>query len=388
MLQLSSRKNTPLTHQTFDGIRILRVTSNPSYPFALRDDSCLLSATITQETPVGFGAYLLTTAGHGHPSDSYENCFTLDPALFYLTDGDVIRISNSGAIHVIYRRHANANSLLVTERCNSFCVMCSQPPRDVDDSYLIDEYLTALPLIDRGTPEIGITGGEPTLLGARFLELVVAIKAHLPDTALHILTNGRNFSDSELASRLAEIAHPDLMLGIPLYSDVPSIHDFVVQADGAFDETIEGILNLKQRRARVEIRVVIHQHTYERLPKLAHFIARNLQFVDHVALMGLEAMGFGRTNYQNLFVDPVDYQRELLEATLILDQAAIRTSIYNHQLCVVPKTVRRFATQSISDWKRDYIDECERCLAKAQCGGFFSSVIGKQSRGISPLVEI
>jgi His-Xaa-Ser system radical SAM maturase HxsC len=266
--------------------------------------------------------------------------------------------------------------------------MCSQPPRDINDDYLIDEYLAALPLIDRGTSEIGITGGEPTLLGDRFLKLVEAIKAHLPDTALHILTNGRNFKNPALASRLAAIAHPDLMLGIPLYSDVPSIHDFVVQADGAFDETIEGILNLKQRRIRVEVRVVIHQHTYERLPKLAHFIARNLQFVDHVALMGLEAMGFGRTNYQDLFVDPVDYQRELLEATLTLDQAAIRTSIYNHQLCVVPTMVRRFATQSISDWKRDYVEECERCLVKAQCGGFFSSVIGKQSRGVSPLLEI
>lgn len=385
MLQLSSRKNTPLTHQTFDGIRILRVTSNPGYPFALRDDSCLLLPMITQEIPVGFGAYLVTSADHGRPSDSYENCFTLDPALVHLTDGDVIRISNSGAIHVIYRRNANANSLLVTERCNSFCVMCSQPPRDINDDYLIDEYLAALPLIDRGTSEIGITGGEPTLLGDRFLELVVAIKANLPDTALHILTNGRNFKNPVLASRLAEIAHPDLMLGIPLYSDIPSIHDFVVQADGAFDETIEGILNLKQRRVRVEIRVVIHRYTYERLPKLAHFIARNLQFVDHVALMGLEAMGFGRTNYHDLFVDPMDYQRELLDATLILDQAAIRTSIYNHQLCVVPQEVRRFAAQSISDWKREYLASCADCDVRSNCGGFFSSVVGRQSRGIKPI---
>jgi His-Xaa-Ser system radical SAM maturase HxsC len=266
--------------------------------------------------------------------------------------------------------------------------MCSQPPRAINDDYLIDEYLLALPLIDRSTPEIGITGGEPTLLGDRFLKLVRAIKSNLPDTALHILTNGRNFSDPGLAATIAAINHPDLMLGIPLYSDVAAIHDFVVQADGAFDETIAGILNLKQRRVRVELRVVIHRYTVERLPKLAYFIARNLQFVDHVALMGLEAMGFGRTNYKTLFVDPIDYQRELLEATLILDQAAIRTSIYNHQLCVVPQAIRRFAVQSISDWKRDYVEACETCVVRSQCGGFFSSVIGKQSRGISPISSL
>lgn len=388
MLQLSSQKNNPLSPRTFDGVRILRVTRNPSYPSALRDESCFVCSDLTNDIPFGFGAYLIDAGERLPPVCIYENCFTLDPELSYLDDGDVIRIADSGAINVIYRRHANTNSLLVTERCNSFCVMCSQPPRAINDDYLIDEYLLALPLIDRSTPEIGITGGEPTLLGDRFLKLVRAIKSNLPDTALHILTNGRNFSDPGLAAKIAAINHSDLMLGIPLYSDVAAIHDFVVQADGAFDETIEGILNLKQRRVRVELRVVIHRYTVERLPKLAYFIARNLQFVDHVALMGLEAMGFGRTNYKTLFVDPIDYQRELLEATLILDQAAIRTSIYNHQLCVVPQAIRRFAVQSISDWKRDYVEACETCVVRSQCGGFFSSVIGKQSRGISPISSL
>ena len=74
------------------------------------------------------------------------------------------------------------------------------------------------------------------------------------------------------------------MFGIPLYSDIASKHDFVVQAKGAYDETI-GILNLKAYNQKVEIRVVLHQKTYERLPQLALFIVRNLQFVDHVALM-------------------------------------------------------------------------------------------------------
>jgi His-Xaa-Ser system radical SAM maturase HxsC len=385
LLQLSSNKNSPVAPRTFDGVKILRVTRNPKYPAALRESTCLLCTQLDNDTPQDFGAYLVTESTSLTTEKHFENCFLLDRALGYLTEGDVIRVSDSGSIYVIYRRNANTNSLLVTERCNSFCVMCSQPPRDVVDDFLVDEYLQALPLISRDTPEIGITGGEPTLLEDRFFLLVQAIKSELPNTALHILSNGRRFSDSALATRLAEIRHPDLMVGIPLYSDIAAIHDFVVQADNAFDETIAGILHLKQRRIRVEIRVVIHRYTVERLSKLAHFIARNLQFVDHVALMGLEAMGFGKTNYQALFVDPVDYQDELRRATLILDQAGIRTSIYNHQLCVVAPDIRHFAAQSISDWKRDYIEECNSCTVKSACGGFFSSVIGKQSRGIHPI---
>jgi His-Xaa-Ser system radical SAM maturase HxsC len=159
-----------------------------------------------------------------------------------------------------------------------------------------------------------ITGGEPTILGDKFFRLVSTIKAYLPTTSVHVLSNGRTFKDVTLAQKLASIAHPDLMLGIPLYSDVASLHDFVVQADGAFDETIAGILNLKRYGQRIELRVVIHAQTYKRLPQLAEFIVRNLQFVDQVSLMGLEPTGFALANLSEMWIDPYDYQNELERA--------------------------------------------------------------------------
>ena len=97
------------------------------------------------------------------------------------------------------------------------------------------------------TQEIGITGGEPALLGETLAQLVALMKVTLPRTAVHILSNGRRFSGDALARAIAEVGHPDLMIGIPLYSDLPEEHDYVVQAKGAFDETIRGILNLKRR---------------------------------------------------------------------------------------------------------------------------------------------
>jgi len=36
------------------------------------------------------------------------------------------------------------------------------------------------------------------------------------------------------------------MLGIPLYSDIDDEHDFVVQASGAFEETLHGLYNLAE----------------------------------------------------------------------------------------------------------------------------------------------
>ena len=51
------------------------------------------------------------------------------------------------------------------------------------------------------------------------------------------------------------------MAAIPVYASTDSVHDYVVQAKGAFDETILGILKLKDRGQRVEIRVVLHAVT-------------------------------------------------------------------------------------------------------------------------------
>jgi His-Xaa-Ser system radical SAM maturase HxsC len=177
------------------------------------------------------------------------------------------------------------------------------------------------------------------------------------------------------------------MVGIPLYSDISNIHDFVVQADGAYDETIRGIMNLKKYRQKVEIRIVIHQQTYKRLPELAEFITRNLLFVDHIALMGLEMMGFTKHNIDKLWIDPKEYQEELLKAVKILDRFKMNISIYNHQLCLLNKRLWRFNKKSISDWKNEYMPECEGCLEKEQCGGFFSSAKFKYSDSIKPFKE-
>jgi His-Xaa-Ser system radical SAM maturase HxsC len=335
------------------------------------------------DRPAGFRAYLLREEMAGaHRRDTYA----LGKEFAYLRHGDIVRIDpRRDGIQALYRRSSPSNSFLVTERCDNWCVMCSQPPKEKDDSWIVDELEQVIPLISQDTRELGITGGEPSLLGSRLISLVEQMRTWLPRTAVHILSNGRNFSRPELARALGEVRHPDLMLGIPLYSDLPEVHDFVVQSRGAFDETIRGILNLKEQGVPVEVRFVVHRETFQGLPAFARFVARNLLFVDHVALMGLELMGFARANIDAVWIDPLDYQRELSEATEVLDRAGLAVSIYNHQLCVLDRGLHRFARASISDWKNLYLDDCDRCSLRNSCGGFFASSHLRRSRGISPV---
>jgi His-Xaa-Ser system radical SAM maturase HxsC len=299
--------------------------------------------------------------------------------------GDAVRVSTTGALHVLFRRGANANTLFVTERCNSRCLMCSQPPRDDDDSWRVGELLELLDLIDPGLPVLGITGGEPTLLGEGLNRLFASAAQRLPGTSLHVLTNGRTFADANLVASF-DPTIGQAVWGVPLYADVAHRHDHVVQALGAFEETVHGLFNLAERGHRIELRCVLSRLTVGRLPQLADYIARNLPFVEHVAFMGLEPMGFARSNRDILWVDPLDYAVPLLEAMKRLDRAGLRGSIYNVPLCVLAPAARPYAMRSISDWKNAFRSECEVCDLRAKCGGFFKSADAAWvSRGTAPV---
>lgn len=375
-MQLWSSCRTERLHSRAIG----RITTDPTLPHNLRGDSILLDREGTVHSEDGFAAVLTPkepprSTGRAPLAHSFTG-------LDYLSDGDVVSVDPRGFIRTLYRRPSPHNFILMTDQCNSFCLMCSQPPKPVNDRDRVREHLRLIELIDPDTEQLGITGGEPTLFGDDFLRLVGACKKYLPRTALHVLSNGRAFYYSEFAHRLGRIRHPDLMVGIPLYSAVDSRHDCVVQAAGAFEETVIGLHHLAESDVPVEIRVVVHAQTYSGLPLLAEFISRNLPFARHVAVMGLEMTGFTKPNIDKLWIDPVDYQPQLKEAIEILALAGLNSSIYNLPLCLLDESLWPFAFKSISDWKNVFFQECSECDVRHRCCGMFASASWKHSSGI------
>jgi hypothetical protein len=102
--------------------------------------------------------------------------------------------------------------------------------------------------------------------------------------------------------------------------------------------------------------------------------------------MGLENTGFAIANGEELWIDPIDYQFELANAVDLLASAKINVSVYNLQRCVLDRSVWPYAKKSISDWKNGYIEECDRCIEKERCSGFFTSGRPRGSRGIGPIL--
>lgn len=345
-----------------------------------RKDEILVKAD-AKEVPSGYAAIITNSEEISGNRPCVGNVSTLDE----FNEGDVILINKNGEIVFLYEIKSMHNAIFATERCNHRCIMCPQPPVD-SETGKTPFNMKLISLIDRNTRELGITGGEPTLIGDELFDLIRQIQKYQPKAAISLLTNGVKFADKSFAMKLALCKHYDLQIDIPIFSDIADEHNYIVGAK-TFYKTVQGLYNLALFHQRIGLRIVIHKLTYKRLPQLADYIYHNFPFVSQVAFMQMETTGNAYTNLDELWIDPYDYNEELKQAVLSLANRGIQTFIFNAQLCVLPPEIRKFAIPAISDWKDAYLPECDGCKLRKRCGGLFVSNTEHHSKHINPNIE-
>ena len=281
---------------------------------------------------------------------------------------------------------SNDNALFVTGQCNNHCLMCCQPPvkrNDIDFFY--EKNIRLIDSAPIELPTIGITGGEPTLLGDRLFDLIAHIRKRLPNTHIQILSNGRQFADGLYAEKLAQVSEGMVIVGVPFHSDSPIIHDRIAGAKNAYNQTLLGLYNLAANDIDIELRIVLTKQNYQRLPQMARFISKNLAFVSTVAFMAMEDIGYTIKNRNLIWIEPLDYMPQLQQAVQYLAQLEFDVSLFNLPLCLLPESLRPFAKQSISDWKNKYLPICDACFLKSSCCGLFATSKSIYV-GISPII--
>ncbi|MES2583606.1 MAG: His-Xaa-Ser system radical SAM maturase HxsC [Pseudomonadota bacterium] len=279
---------------------------------------------------------------------------------------------DKGDAIVLFRESDLHHSLLLTNRCNSYCIMCSQPPTKHNDDWLVDEALSVIRHIRKSPAVLGLSGGEPLLLGPGLRTILETIAQHHPQTLVEVLTNGRLLSSPTISQSLLEGLRTNVSWLVPLYGHTDFVHDFVVQTEGAFEETLAGLLALQQYSQPIQLRIVLIEPVLQILPSLSAFIGRNLPFVREVALMACEPIGFALANREHCEVDLLDWADNLEQAARTLRRHQVSYLFMNTPLCGLPSNLRSSAHRSISDWKQVYAAECELCSVKSSCSGLFA----------------
>lgn len=301
--------------------------------------------------------------------------------------GDVVLVhpgyDRPGRIERLLRANSQHNTLLVTERCDQLCVMCSQPPKKthVDRFDLFEEAC----LLAEPDTLIGVSGGEPTLYKEPLLSMMERVLMARPDLEFHVLSNAQHFEPGDI-ERMRDPLYRRVSWGIPLYAAEPSVHDEIVGKAGAFERLEESFAWLTLAGARVELRTVLLSSNLAAMPDLARHIAARLRFIEVWSIMQLENAGFARNRWPNIYVR---HQENFGPLATALAQAAlfgVPAQLFNFPRCTVPEEFRQLAVASISDWKRKYMPACAGCREREQCCGFFEWHPDQDAlAGVSPL---
>lgn len=311
---------------------------------------------------------------------SVKNCETL-------IDFDVVEILNRNIIRVLYRDDSNDNAIVVTNQCNSNCIMCpdSDVVRNVRYNSNVEEMIEYIKCIPDDTEHITITGGEPGMLKNDLFKILQECKKDLPETEFLFLSNGRIFSNLEYTNKFKENAPQNIRVAIPIYADNSELHDSITRSKGSFDQSIKGIKNLLDKNIDIEIRVVVTKMNYKYLNDIAKFIVKEIPKIKMVNIMALEMTGNAIRNKDKVWINFDEVNKYLYDACITIIEAGIIVNLYNFPLCNIDKRLYSISHKSISDYKVRYKKECENCNAKENCGGFFNSTINVKEIKVKPM---
>ncbi len=159
--------------------------------------------------------------------------------------------------------------------CNNDCLCCYYRGQNRENRFLseIKSDLKA----HEGTDSVEVLGGEPAIR-TDFLDIIDFARQQ-KYSRIKLRTNGRAFADWDIARAALEFGA--WLFEIKLYGYSAEIHDTIAQQEGSFNETIQGIGNLKSlsipagdqpKDPFVAVRIPICKENYEYIEDTVRFV--------------------------------------------------------------------------------------------------------------------
>ena len=302
---------------------------------------------------------------------------------------DVLFINENGDGWVHFSNAEDDHPLVLTQRCNSNCLMCPTPEnvRRNGKTLAMEDIIDSVRYIPDDTRHLTITGGEPFLVGEHIFSLLREIKMRLPRTDCLLLTNGRALGYTPYADLLAEAAPQGLTVGIPLHGYDGRTHDGITQSRGGFAQTAAGVRNLLFRGIPVELRIVVSKLNARYIGRIADLIVREFPTVSSVKVMGLEMLGNAAKNASEVWLPYREAFECAKEGITTLVYHGIEVGVYNFPLCAVDRRFHLLCRKSISTHKVRYPAQCGGCVKRQDCGGIFAGTERVAKNDLKPFSE-
>ncbi|MCX6744502.1 MAG: radical SAM protein [Candidatus Parcubacteria bacterium] len=284
---------------------------------------------------------------------------------------------------------AKINYIQIIRKCNQNCLFCSNPENFKEMTVAIFKKQLD-DLIERGTREIIITGGEPTLHPQLFSLIKYTLSKGL---ACRIITNGQKLSDKKYLSDLVKTGLKHLHLSF--YSYKPKIQNYLSQNPKSYLNIIKALKNLADYNIEVNINCVISKYNAQYLDRYIIFILRNFPYIKHFVFNNLDP--FMNRASENIQVIPKlsDFKASLNKALKILKLAGRTFRVERVPLCymldfaeystetrkrvkdegriIIFLDKRKQMLQNSDQFKYPQVPICNSCSLKDICAGLYAA---------------
>ncbi|HKJ40018.1 MAG TPA: radical SAM protein, partial [Anaerolineales bacterium] len=159
--------------------------------------------------------------------------------------------------------------LAVTYRCNNDCAHCYNARERNFPELSTEQWFAILDqLWELGVPHIVFTGGEATLRND-LPELIAHAESNGQITGLN--TNARRLTDERYVQKLVDAGLDHIQITVESHDE--QIHDQMMQAKGAFKQTIAGLKNALNNKLYVMTNTTMLRTNVHTIPKTLDFLA-------------------------------------------------------------------------------------------------------------------
>jgi len=155
-------------------------------------------------------------------------------------------------------------------QCNCDCIFCATADSRHLPNLSFERVTEHLALgTAQGFRKLTLSGGEPTI--RRDLHEIVGVARECGYTHIQVQTNARALANRRVSERLFEAGVDTFLPSI--HGHNAELHDAIVRANGAFDQTVRGIANtVALQRTCVSTNTVITKQNYANLPELGRLL--------------------------------------------------------------------------------------------------------------------
>jgi radical SAM protein with 4Fe4S-binding SPASM domain len=171
-------------------------------------------------------------------------------------------------------RYPVLSEIALTYRCNNRCKFCyAYSPYRESGEMSTEDVKRVIDIIvnDAHVPSLSFTGGEPTLREDLFELISYGRKS---DLRMNLITNGRKCAEPSFVEQLVAAGLNSAQVSIE--GPNARVHDQIAGADGAFEQTVQGIKNLRKSGIYTHCNTTICKLNVDSLEDLVDFHANEL----------------------------------------------------------------------------------------------------------------